>query len=139
MQGFPCHPPSTPARLCRFPPKGRKNPFVLVPRTFSQPSNLPCPKEGFNLNPKPLCPLQGRGLTQEIAARRRFPSVLVSRDTACIIYRLAHRVIHYLFLRYAFSISVCIFCFDAHSLCAATPSLPGEGQGERCRQSWLTP
>jgi hypothetical protein len=35
--------------------------------TFSQPSNLPCPKEGFDLNPKPLCPLQGRGLTQKIA------------------------------------------------------------------------
>ena len=24
-------------------------------------------RRGFNLNPKPLCPLQGRGLTREIA------------------------------------------------------------------------
>ena len=29
--------------------------------------------------------------------------------------------------------------FGADSLCAATPSLPGEGQGVRCRKLWRTP
>ena len=66
--------------------------------------------------PSKASPIYGEDATQEIAARRRFPSVLVSRDTACIIYRLAHRVVHYLFLWYVFFSSVRIFCIDAHSL-----------------------
>ena len=49
-----------------------RTPFVLVPRTYSQPSNLPCPKEGFDLNPQPLSPLQGRGLKKN----RSSPSII---------------------------------------------------------------
>ena len=33
-------------------------------------------RRGFDLNPKPLCPLQGRGLTQKIAETDDFLSFL---------------------------------------------------------------
>ena len=42
-------------------------PFSIYPNPFFV-------RRGFDLNPKPLCPLQGRDLTRKIAVRRRFSS-----------------------------------------------------------------
>ena len=65
-----------------------RTPFVLVPRTYSQPSNLPCPKEGFDLNPQPLSPLQGRGLKKKSQLAVDYFYVLVLRDDAMFFSRL---------------------------------------------------
>ena len=40
--------------------------------------------------PSKASPIYGEDATRKIAARRRFSSILVSRDTAYIFYRLAH-------------------------------------------------
>ncbi len=68
-----------PLLLCRVPPcrvTNNPNPFLSLRR-------------GFDLHPKPLCPLQGRGLTAPpVALTLMYPRPITG--SGFIFYRLAH-------------------------------------------------